>query len=43
MGKWVKRVANRLRVHLTTIGRLTLEIQRMGKDKGIRMRRGRQA
>ena len=43
MGKGVKWVANRLRVHLTTTGRLNLKIQRMGEDKGIRMRRGRQA
>ena len=41
MSKGVEWVVNRLRVHLSTIGRLTLKIQRVGDDKGIRTRIGR--
>ena len=41
MSKGVEWVANRLRVHLSTIGRLTLKIQRVGDDKGVRTRIGR--
>ena len=41
MSEGVEWVANRLRVHLSTIGRLTLKIQRVGDDKGIRTRIGR--
>ena len=43
MSKGVKWVANGLRVHLATIGRLTLKIQRVGEDKVIRTRRRKQA
>ena len=41
MIKGAQWVANRLRVHLITIGRLTLKIQRVGDDKGVRTRIGR--
>ena len=41
MSEGVEWVANRLRVHLSTIRRLTLKIQRVGDDKGVRTRIGR--
>ena len=41
MSKGVEWVVNRRRVHFSTIGRLTLKIQRVGDDKGIRTRIGR--
>ena len=34
-------MANRHRVHFTTIGRLTLKVQRMEEDEEIMTRRGR--